>query len=95
MFTSILDPSAGISHNYENFIVLTSSGQVINGVKVSETPDEVIIRTAEAIDRKIPQEDIEQIKKSEKSIMPDDIHLTMDQQGLVDVIEYMTTLKKK
>ena len=95
MFTSILDPSAGISHNYENYIVLTASGQVINGLKVSETPDEVIIRTAEAIDRKISQQDIEQIKKSEKSIMPDNIHLTMDQQGLVDVIEYMTTLKKK
>lgn len=95
MFTSILDPSAGISHNYENYIVLTTSGQVINGLKVSETPEEVTIRTAEAIDRKIPQEDIEQIKKSDKSIMPDNIHLTMDQQGLVDVIEYMTTLKKK
>lgn len=95
MFTSILDPSAGISHNYENYIVLTGSGQVINGLKVSETTDEVIIRTVEAIDRKIPQDDIEQIKKSETSIMPADIHLTMDQQGLVDVVEYMTTLKKK
>ena len=95
MFTSILDPNAGISHNYENYIVLTATGQVINGLKVSETPDEVIIRTAEAIDRKIPQDEIEQIKKSETSIMPDDIHLTMDQQGLVDVIEYLTTLKKK
>ena len=95
MFTSILDPSAGISHNYENYSVLTTSGQVINGLKVSETPDEVIIRTAEAIDRKISQDDIEQIKKGDKSIMPDNIHLTMDQQGLVDVIEYMTTLKKR
>lgn len=95
MFTSILDPSAGISHNYENYMVLTTSGQVINGLKVSETPSQVIIRTAEAIDRTIARDDIEQIKKSEKSIMPDNIHLTMDQQGLVDVIEYMVTLKKK
>ncbi len=95
MFTSILDPSAGISHNYENYIVLTASGQVINGLKVSETPDEVVIRTAEAIDRKIAQDDIEQMKKSEKSIMPDNLHQTVDQQGLVDIVEYMTTLTKK
>ena len=95
MFTSILDPSAGISHNYENYIVLTASGQVINGLKVSETPDEVVIRTAEAIDRTIAQDDIEQMKKSEKSIMPDNLHQMVDQQGLVDIVEYMTTLTKK
>lgn len=95
MFTSILDPSAGISHNYENFIVLTTSGQVINGLMVSETPNEITIRTAEAIDRKISQSDIEQMKKSETSIMPDNLHFTVDQQGLIDIVEYMTQLKKK
>lgn len=95
IFTSILDPSAGISHNYENYIVLTDAGQIINGIKLSETDDEVVIRTAEAIDRKIPQDEIEQLKKSEKSIMPDDLHQTVDQKGLVDIIEYMMTLKKK
>ena len=78
-----------------SYLVLTTSGQVINGLKVSETADEVTIRTAEAIDRKISRDDIEQIKKSDTSIMPDNIHLTMDQQGLVDVIEYMATLRKK
>lgn len=95
MLTSILDPSAGISHNYENFIVLTTSGQVINGLLVSETPDSVTIRTADAIDRKISQDDVEDMKKSEKSIMPDNLHLTIDQQGLVDIVEYMVSLKKK
>ncbi len=95
MYTSILDPSAGISHNFENYIVLTTSGQVISGLKISETPDEVIIRTAEAIDRKIPQDEIDDIKKSEKSIMPENLHHTIDQKGLVDVVEYMMTLTKK
>ncbi len=95
MFTSILDPSAGISHNYESYNVLTVSGQIINGVKISETPNDVVIRTAEAIDRKIPQNEIDQIKKNEKSIMPDNLHHTVDQGGLVDIVQYMTTLKKK
>jgi putative heme-binding domain-containing protein len=94
MFTSILDPSAGISHNFENYIVLTDSGQVFNGLLVSETPDEITLRTADAIDRKIPQDEIEQVKKSEKSIMPDNLHHNVDQDGLVDIVEYMTTLKK-
>ena len=95
MITSILAPSAGISHNYENFSVLTDSGQVIVGLKVSETPTEVVIRTAEAIDRKISTDEIEEIKKSEKSIMPENLHHLTGQQGLIDVVEYMMSLKKK
>ena len=95
MLTAVLDPSAGISHNFENYQVLTLDGQVITGLKMSETANEITIRTSEAIDRKIKQTDIEEIRKSEKSIMPENLHHTVDQQGLVDIIEYMTTLKKK
>ena len=95
MLTSILDPSAGISHNYENYTVLTDTGQLISGIKVSESDREVVIRTAEAIDRRIPQAEIETLKKNEKSIMPDNLHHAFDQKGLIDIIEYMVTLKKK
>lgn len=95
MLTSILDPSAGISHNYENYKVLTDSGQVITGIKVNETDSEVVIRTADAIDRKIAKNEIELLRKSDKSIMPENLHHSFDQKGLVDLIEYMVTLKKK
>ncbi len=95
MFTTILDPSAGISHNYEAYSVLLDSGQVVTGVKVGETDNEFVIRTAEAIDRTLAKDEIEEIKKSEKSIMPDNLHQTIDQQGLVDVVEYLMTLQKK
>jgi len=95
MYTSILDPSAGISHNYENSIVLLESGQVVSGVKVSETASQLTIRTAEAIDRTFNQDEISDVKQSEKSIMPENLHHTIDQQGLVDIVEYMMTLTKK
>lgn len=95
MLTAILAPSAGISHNYENFNVLTEEGQIITGLKISETDDEVVIRTADAINRKIPTQEVAQIKQSEKSIMPEDLHHITGQQGLIDVIEYLMSLKKK
>lgn len=95
MFTSILAPSAGISHNYENYVALLDSGQVISGVLVSETDDQMILRTAEAIDRQLAKDEIEEVKKSDKSIMPENLHHTTDQQGLIDIVEYLMTLKKK
>jgi putative heme-binding domain-containing protein len=95
MLTSILDPNAGISHNYESYVVLTVDGQVISGLLISKTEDQVVIRTAEAIDREIASADIESMKQSDQSIMPENLHHTVDQQGLIDVVEYMTTLQKK
>ena len=38
---------------------------------------------------------IEELKKSEKSIMPENLHHITGQKGLIDIVEYMTTLKKK
>lgn len=94
MLTSILDPSAGISHNYESYIVLLTSGQIINGVKISETEDQVVIRTAEAIDHTLRRDQIDAMRKSDKSIMPENLHHVTGKQGLVDVVEYLMTLKK-
>ena len=95
MYTAILDPSAGISHNYENYSVLTNDGQQINGLKISETDRELVIRTVEAIDRRIPKEEVELVKKSDKSIMPENLHHAFQQQGLIDIVEYMSSLTKR
>ena len=94
MYTAILDPSAGISHNYENFSVLTLDGQVISGLKVSETDQVIVIRTADAVDRRIPKTEVDVVKKSDKSIMPENLHHAFDQKGLIDLVEYMTSLTK-
>jgi putative heme-binding domain-containing protein len=95
LLTSILDPSAGISHNYESYMVLLDSGQVVTGVKVSETDSEFVLRTADAIERNIRKSSIEELEKSHKSIMPDNLHQLLEQQGLIDVVEYLMTLRKK
>lgn len=95
MYTSILDPSAGISHNYETYLALLDSGQVVSGVLVTETVDAVTLRTAEAIDRMIPRDELTEFKKNEKSIMPEGLHQTIETQGLVDIVQYMRTLKRR
>ncbi len=93
MFESILYPSAGISHNYESWTVVTVEGQVLTGLLVSETPDEVQIKDVNAIVHSVKTDDIELRKKQDVSIMPADLQKVMTATDLVDVVEYMTTLK--
>ena len=95
MYVSILDPSAAISHNFEAYSVLTDEGEMITGVLVNRTDESVTLRTSEGIDRTIKQEAIDSLKKQTKSAMPQDLQKQMTVDQLVDLVEYLMTLKKK
>ncbi|MDP1560958.1 MAG: NPCBM/NEW2 domain-containing protein [Pirellulaceae bacterium] len=94
LYVSILDPSAGISHSYESYAALTTSGQQVVGLLVSQTEKEVVLKDAEGIQRTIAREDLEEFQRLEKSIMPDNLHEALSADDLVNLIEYLTTLKK-
>jgi putative heme-binding domain-containing protein len=95
MFESVLYPSAGISHNYEMWTVVLSSGTTVNGLLVSSTDAEVSLRGDDALVRRFPRTDIEELVKQKISLMPADLQKTMTSQELADVVEYMQGLKKK
>jgi putative heme-binding domain-containing protein len=95
LYISILDPSAGISHNYESWAALTDSGQVVVGLMVSQTDDEVVLKDAEGIERRLPRDEIEELKKMDKSLMPENIIENLSTADLVNLVEFLTTLKKK
>lgn len=92
---AILDPSAGISHNYETFIAATDDGKVISGLLVSKTDDEVVLKDANAIVHTLKTAELEELKKLPISIMPADLQKNLSPQDLVDIVEYLMTLKKK
>jgi putative heme-binding domain-containing protein len=94
MFVSILDPSAGVSFNYETWIVRTLDGTVLSGILVSQTDDSIELKTAEAIVHKFKRDDIEALKKQAISLMPADLQKQLQAQDLVDIVEYLTTLTK-
>lgn len=94
LYESILYPSAGISHNYEMYVVETKNGTAQSGVLVSQTPDEVALKGADAIVRAFKRAEIEEMKQSPVSLMPADLHKVLTAQDLADLVEYMLALKK-
>jgi putative heme-binding domain-containing protein len=89
-----LDPSAGISHSYESYAALTESGQVVVGLMVSQTDEEVVLKDAEGIQRTLPRVSLEELKVLEKSLMPDNLVAALSVEDLVNLVEYLTTLRK-
>lgn len=94
LLVSILDPSAGISHNYETYLAVTEDGKVISGILVSKTDDQLVLKDATAIVHTLQTAELEEVKKLPTSLMPADLQKLLTAQDLVDVVEYLITLKK-
>jgi putative heme-binding domain-containing protein len=95
MYTAILYPSAGIEHNYEGQIVKIKGGDELVGIIQSETADELQLRIAGGIVTPLKKSNIISRRVQKESIMPEDLQKGMTAQELVDLVDYLMTLKKK
>jgi putative membrane-bound dehydrogenase-like protein len=94
LYESILYPSAGISHNYETWVIETAKGESVQGVLISQTAAEVTIKNADALLRTFKRSEIDQMAKSPVSLMPAELNKNLTTQDLADVVEYMMTLRE-
>jgi putative membrane-bound dehydrogenase-like protein len=94
LLESILYPSAGISHNYETYVVELKNGGLQEGLMASQTPDAVALKGADSIVRTFPRNEIERVRRSPVSLMPADLAKALTAQQLVDVLDYLQTLRE-
>lgn len=94
LYLSILDPSAGISFNYETWLVRLEDGTVLSGILISQTDEVVELKTAEAVVHRLPRGRIEAMAKQPISLMPADLQKLLREEELVDLVEYLTTLRR-
>ncbi len=94
MFESILYPSAGISHNFEQWSITTVDGQVFAGLLVSSTDTETQIKDINGLVKTFKAAEIEDKVKQSISLMPADLQKVMSVKELTDVVEYLATLKE-
>ncbi len=93
LIESILLPSKAIADQYLQWQIESAAGQKIIGLIVEETPSSVTLRDANGKDTKFAKSDIESRTKSAISIMPEDIVKGLTEDELIDVVEYLFTLK--
>ena len=94
MFESILFPSAGISHNYENWIVAKDDGEIVSGLLLTKTDSATTIKDINGVVHEIDSDDIDEQKRLKLSLMPADLVKEFSEQELVDLVEYLMTLRK-
>jgi putative heme-binding domain-containing protein len=95
IYESILDPSSGIAFGFEGWQIELKNGDEATGLITSETADEIVLKTQTGISTHYQKNDIAKRTKSNLSLMPSGLQQAMSQQDLVDLVEYLSTLKKK
>lgn len=95
LFESILDPNAGVSFGFEAWTVELKNGDEIYGLVVSDAAEELAVKLQGGAVNRVKKSDIAKRTQSKLSIMPTGLAQTMTVQELVDLVEYLATLKKK
>jgi putative heme-binding domain-containing protein len=94
LYEAILAPSAAISHSYETWTALLEDGRSATGLLISKSPDAVVIRGPDGIDRPLPAAEIDELVRQPVSIMPGDLATLLSADDLVDLVSWLETLKK-
>lgn len=94
LVSNVLDPSLVIGEAYQARLVLTTDGQVLSGLLVGETERYLKIKVQGGKVIELDKdEDIEQMKTSDKSLMPEGLEEQLMQQEMVDLFAYLSLLK--
>jgi putative membrane-bound dehydrogenase-like protein len=93
LYESLLFPSKAIADQFVQWNVISTSGVSVLGLVVEETADHVTIRDANGKDTRIAVKDVAEKSKSAVSLMPADIATTLAEAELIDLVEYLLTLK--
>ncbi len=89
LLVKIIDPSSQIAKDYRMAIVATRNGRVITGIVVEQSPKRVILQTAtERI--VLASDDVEEMRDSSQSIMPDGQLDVLSKSELRDLMAYLT-----
>jgi len=94
LYESILDPSAGISFSYEAWNIVLKNGDEPYGLIASETADELALKAVGGIVTRFKKSEIASRQQSKLSIMPAGLQQSMTTEEFVDLVEYLSTLKK-
>lgn len=93
LYRAILYPDEGVSYGYETTIVRLQEETESMGIVASETASEIVLNLPGGSIIKHARADVKQITKDGKSLMPA-LAGTMTRQELVDLVEYLSALKK-
>ncbi|MFD1140732.1 PVC-type heme-binding CxxCH protein [Larkinella insperata] len=94
-YLAILYPDAGISFGYEGFEVKFKDGSTASGIISSKTETDLQMKFPGGVVTDYKMSDVVSMKPLDGSMMPAGLQENMTTQELVDLVDYLASLKRK
>jgi len=94
IYDAIINPNASISMGFETTQLETKDGTMAIGIVRSDTNEELVLALPGGATNKFAKRDIKKREKLPNSMMPSGLNQALSQQDLVDLVEYLSSLKK-
>ncbi len=90
LLSNVFDPSLVIGASYQARTVVTGDGRVLTGLVAEDSPERVVLKVQGGKQEVVARDDIELMKTSELSLMPEDLEKQLKPQEMADLFALLT-----
>jgi putative heme-binding domain-containing protein len=91
LLTAVFDPNRAVEDKFLEYVVRLTDGRVVNGMLLEETGASLTLAAPEGKQTVIPRSDVEQLKSSGKSLMPEGVEKDITPAEAADLVAYLAT----
>lgn len=89
LLVAVLDPNREVDGRYVSYIAVLADGRTITGLLVNESGNSVTLREQGGKDHVLLRSDLDELRATGKSVMPEGLEKDISQQDLADLIAYL------
>ena len=89
----ILDPNREVKPQYMSYTLVLESGQVLSGMIADESVNSITVRKPDGTSTTVLRINIEEIRSSGLSFMPEGLEKQIDQRAMADLLAYLMSLQ--
>lgn len=89
LMTAILDPNREVDTRFLSYTATLNDGRVLTGIVASESANGLTLRQADGKEDSILRADLESLKSSGQSLMPEGMEKQIPKQDLADLITFL------
>jgi putative heme-binding domain-containing protein len=93
ILANVLTPNAEVNPQYLNYVVTTKDGRTLSGLITEETAAGITLVRAENVRDLVLRIDIEELRSTGLSLMPEGLERELDIPSMADLLEYLRTLE--
>jgi len=95
LMAQIIDPNREVSTNFVNYSVLLNDGRIVTGIIASQTPNSITLRRDQNMPVTVLRKDIDEVKSTGKSLMPEGLEKKISLQEMADLLEFLSSVNQR